>query len=84
MPKFHVLTVLVGVNRGGKQGALYKGDLIYLGAIPTLVIEWSGERGDSDPSVTVALDPKKLQRGLEAFGADYLYQLPVEDPRKFQ
>jgi hypothetical protein len=86
MPAFDVKTVMVALNRGN-SGGLYKGDLIFnMGGLPGLVVEWSGERGTSTPSVLVQLDPAGLQDGLTAlaYGVDYFYKYPIEDPRKFQ
>lgn len=83
MADYEVKTVLIGVNRLG-QGGIYKGDLIFEDSRPILVVEWSGERGISPPSTTVQLDPRFLQAAPTGFEADYMYQHPIEDPRKFQ
>lgn len=84
--KYDVKTVLVAINRPGSSG-IFKNDLIFADdSRPLLVIEWSGERGESTPAVAVVLDPRFLKKGaLKAeYGVDYSYDRPIDDPRRFQ
>jgi len=77
---FDIKKVIVAINRAGK-GAIYEGDLIFDGGQPTLVIEWSGKPGCSNPTVAVPLNPSKLQAPASA-EQPYTYQDPITDPRK--
>ncbi len=67
-------------RRGSKSYAHFISDLIFVGRIPMIVVEWSTHWDGDRPKVTVPLDPKRLH----TFGrkeAEYLYESSVEDPR---
>lgn len=83
MPKYDVKQVVILINRA-KSGAIYKGDLIFTDGQPNLVIDWTQERGESDPLTVVKLDAKLLQACPPAYEADFVYQGPVDDPRIMQ
>lgn len=56
-------------------------DLIFLDGVPHAVIEWSEySDGRLEPLVKVRLDPKWL-KPLPWPGVQYLYELPIADPR---
>jgi hypothetical protein len=63
------------------DSALYISDLIFVGKVPTIVIEWECRPGGDYPVVTVPLDRARLLP-MKAKGTDYLYEDPVSDPRR--
>ena len=77
-----VSSVIVMMQRPGVvSNAIYRGDLVFSGEGPALVLEWSGVRGLSEPSITIPLNATKLGPARASEGADYLYPEPVTDPR---
>jgi hypothetical protein len=55
-------------------------DLIFTDGVPAIIIEWSAD-GDH-PVVTIPLDPEFLHV-IEWQDASYVYDHPIEDPRRF-
>ena len=58
-------------------------DLLLTDGPPIAVLEWDGERGKSDPLVSVALDSKQL-REFQNGDATHLYDGHIVDPRPAQ
>jgi hypothetical protein len=54
-------------------------DLIFVGDVPTLVVEW--DAGGQRPAATIPLDPMFLHR-IDWEDAQYVYERPVEMPRR--
>ncbi len=61
----------------------FQTDMIFIDQIPHLVFEWDASKCGMMPSVAVSLDPEYLHpvKGWEE--VDYIYDLPIEDPRVF-
>jgi hypothetical protein len=63
-------------------------DLIFIRGVPTIVAEWLETPAGDIPLVTIPLDPRYLHRigspEAERFlEIEYLYELEVVDPRRF-
>jgi hypothetical protein len=56
-------------------------DLIFLDGVPTVVLEWGGAPSSQYPMVTQTLDPQRLKE-FSTPKTDFLYDGPIEDPRK--
>ena len=69
------------ITRAGKT-AHYNADLIFVAGIPTIVFEWDERPDGNRPSVTVALDPQYFHP-LGWKEAEYMYEVAIQDPRKF-
>jgi len=69
------------MRRAGKILGHFDSDLIFIEAVPTIVVEWQ-VRPDGDlPIVTIQLDPQRLHRiGWEK--SEYMYEDVVDDPRQ--
>ncbi len=65
------------------NGALIIGisDLIFLDGVPTVVLDWGGPPEKQYPLETQTLDPRLLKE-FSTPKTDFLYDGPVEDPRK--
>ena len=72
------------VIRAGVNVGHFKSDLIFENGIPTVVFEWMQTPDGEIPATTVSLDPARLHKfgGPGWKDLDYLYELPVEDPRR--
>ena len=55
-------------------------DLIFLAGAPIVVLLWEQRPFGNYPAVTVTLDSKYLHK-TDLPDAEYLYELPIEDPR---
>ena len=67
--------------RGNANVGHFVSDLIFVGREPAAVLEWEARpNGEEVPVVFVKLDPKRLHE-FQFGEADYLYELPIEDPR---
>jgi hypothetical protein len=55
-------------------------DLIFLAGAPIVVLAWEQRPFGNYPAVTVHLDPMYLHKA-NLPDAEYLYELPIEDPR---
>jgi len=53
-------------------------DLVYVGEVPTLVLEWAGDL--PAPGATVPLDPRFLHQ-INWPQAKWMYEWPIDDPR---
>lgn len=53
-------------------------DLVYVGDVPTLVLEWTGDQ--PEPGATVPLDPQYLHE-VNWPQAKWMYEFAVDDPR---
>lgn len=80
-PKHKVSKVRHTMIRAGRNVGHFNSDLIFIKDVPTIVIEWQTRPGGDVPAVTVSLDPAHLHP-LGWKSADYVYELPVEDPRQ--
>jgi len=67
--------------RAGKNVGHFESDLIFEKGIPFVVIEWEDTPTGSNPIVKVQLDPTYLHE-LNWETVDYLYEYPIEDPRR--
>jgi hypothetical protein len=56
-------------------------DLIFDGGVPVAVLDWGGAPDRQYPLVTQRLDPQRLSE-LPSEATDFLYDGPIEDPRK--
>jgi len=56
-------------------------DLIFVDGVPTVVLDWGGPPEKQYPLVTQTLDPRLLKE-FSTPKTDFLYDGPVEDPRK--
>jgi hypothetical protein len=59
----------------------FTSDLIFVGRIPAIVVEWVVRPDGDTPTVTIPLDPLCLHKIMGWGEAEYMYQLPVQDPR---
>lgn len=55
-------------------------DLIFVGDVPTLVVEWEARPDGDLPLVTIPLDPQHLQPLKNWPHVDFLYDLPIVQP----
>ncbi len=69
------------LTRAGQNIGHCDSDLVFIDGVPHLVIEWEDRQDGPHPAVTVKLDPEKL-KVLDWPGVKYLYEMPVEDPRR--
>jgi hypothetical protein len=74
--------------RAGKNAGHFISDLIFVQGIPMIVIEWLETLEGDVPLVTISLDRQHLHKitSLEAerfLETEYLYELEVVDPRRF-
>jgi hypothetical protein len=77
-----VTTVRHTLRRAGTNLGHFNSDLIFVGPVPTIVLEWMvGSEGDI-PAVAIPLDPTHLHK-IGWKDAEYMYELEVEDPRRF-
>ncbi|WP_345294583.1 hypothetical protein [Luteimonas vadosa] len=70
------------LERNGQVLGHFITDLIFINDVPHLVFEWeSTDGGNETPAAIAALDPQHLHK----FGgaAEYMYEFPVADTRKF-
>lgn len=75
-----ITTVRCLIRRAGMT-AHYNCDLIFVGSIPTVVVEWSVFPDGDRPAATIPLDPQFLHHlGWES--AEYMYEHTVDDPRR--
>ena len=79
-PLFHKVHHLL--QRDGKSYGHFQTDMVIVSGTPTLILEWMTTEDGEIPAVTVELDPKYLHP-FPGEGFDYMYEHPVEDPRKF-
>ena len=71
-----VLKVYTLVQRGTRNAGHFVADLVFVDGVPMVVFEWEGE----EPAVMAELDPSRLHE-LKTETYDYMYELPVDDPR---
>jgi hypothetical protein len=69
------------MTRAGKNLGHFNSDLIFVDGVPTIVVEWLVQPDGDIPKVTIPLDPQFLRK-LRWEDAEYLYEFPVEDPRR--
>ena len=75
-----VTTVHCLIRRSGRT-AHYNADLVFIGGVPTVVIDWIEYPDGDRPGVTVPLDPSLLHKiGWDE--AEYMYQDTIDDPRQ--
>lgn len=55
-------------------------DLIFVGGMPTVVLEWEMRPDGDVPAVAIPLDPRSLHK-LGWKSAEYMYEHGLEDPR---
>jgi hypothetical protein len=65
-------------HAGGE--VMFNSDLIFLAGAPIVVLAWEQRSFGNYPAVTVHLDPMHLHKA-NLPDAEYLYKLPIEDPR---
>jgi hypothetical protein len=71
------------LTRSGRTLGHFATDMIFIDGVPTLVFEWGGSPQEV-PKKTVQLDPRFLHRLEPPWRqADHVYELAVEDPRRF-
>ena len=68
------------MRRGGTDLGYVNSDLVFLAGIPIVVFAWEQRSFGDFPAVTVTLDPVYLHK-IRWPEAEYLYELPIEDPR---
>jgi len=69
--------------RAGRTVGHFNSDLIFVDGTPTIVVEWEVKPNGDFPFVTIPLDPTCLPHiGWDE--AEYMYELPVEDPRRWR
>jgi hypothetical protein len=60
--------------------AHFNSDLIFVGKIPTVVLEWEILPDGDHPGTTVPLDRNRLHK-VDWPNAEYMYEDPIEHPR---
>lgn len=75
-----IFTVLHPLQRGTTY-AMHLTDLIFEDEQPFLVLSWTGTPDSEVPEVKIALDPSRLSK-TSGSRPDYVYDGPIEDPRK--
>jgi T5orf172 domain len=68
------------MRRGGADLGYVNSDLVFLAGIPVVVFAWEQRSLGEFPAVTATLDPVYLHK-IRWPEAEYLYELPIEDPR---
>jgi hypothetical protein len=71
--------VRIRMPRAGGE-VMFNSDLIFLAGAPIVVLLWEQRPFGNYPAVTVTLDSKYLHK-TDLPDAEYLYELPIEDPR---
>jgi hypothetical protein len=75
---WHILT------RGGRTIGHFATDMTFIDGVPTLIFEWGGSPQEEIPKKTIQLDARFLHRLEPPWPqADHMYELAVEDPRRF-
>jgi hypothetical protein len=60
--------------------AHFDADLIFVGNVPTVVLEWDVRPDGDRPAITVPLKPEYLHK-MQVGDAGYMYELAIVDPR---